>query len=190
MNIGLFIYNDAEVLDFSGPFEVFSVAKRLGLSHWNVYLISESSQPIRARGGMNVTAHYSIDNVPKLDVLCVVGGEHTATMQNTSVLAWLARVNASTTITCSICTGVFILAAAGVLQRETVTTHWQDLDELKKQFPYLGVVSNKRWVEDGKYVTSGGISAGIDMSLFLVSKLTDMPYAKTVARQMEYEWCE
>lgn len=190
MNIGIYIYDEAEVLDFSGPFEVFSTAKRLATSGWNVFLIAETMEPVAARGGFNVMPHYSIQNHPDIDLLVVVGGVHTAEMTKPNVLEWIKAVEPKTERVVSVCTGVFLLAGAGLLKGLPVTTHWEDIPDLKTRFPDLMVVDDQRWVNLGKYTTSGGISAGIDMSLYLVSQLHSRSLAETVAHQMEYNWQE
>ncbi len=190
MNIGIYIYDDAEVLDFSGPFEVFSTAKRLGAEDWNVFLVSVSQQPVTARGGFTVLPDYSFHNHPDIDLLVVVGGVHTQEMNKPNVLNWLRSVDNNAQRVASVCTGVFLLANAGLLTGLSVTTHWEDIPDLINAFPDLKVVSDQRWVTCGKYTTSGGISAGIDMSLYLVSQLQGLDFAKTVARQMEYNWQE
>lgn len=103
-------------------------------------------------------------------------------------LAWVRRTSASAAYTASICTGVFILAAAGVVQRQRVTTHWEDLDDLRQQWPTLTVVDGVRWAEDGPVFSSAGISAGIDLSLHLVARLTSPELAARTAQQMDYRW--
>ncbi|WCE32535.1 DJ-1/PfpI family protein [Vibrio sp. SCSIO 43137] len=188
MNIGIYIYDEAEVLDFSGPFEVFSTAKRLQADSWNVFLIAERLEPVRARGGFMVTPHYSIDNHPELDVLIVVGGVHTDELDKPGVIEWIKNTGSQTTKVASVCTGAFLLAKAGLLDGLKVTTHWEDIPDLMHSFPQLRVVEKERWVCDGKYVTSGGISAGIDMSLFLVSELHSKALAELTAKQMEYRY--
>lgn len=192
MNIGIYIYDKAEVLDFSGPFEVFSTAKRLGADYKNVFLISETNKPVLARGGFKVLPDYTIQNHPNIDLLVVVGGVHTDEMGKSNILNWLARIAPQTNEIASVCTGVFLLAKSNLLDGHIVTTHWEDIPDLTAQFPNLQVIDNRRWVTSGKYTTSGGISAGIDMSLHLVSKHHSLEFAKTVARQMEYNWqnCE
>ncbi|MCG9694325.1 DJ-1/PfpI family protein [Vibrio sp. Isolate22] len=190
MNIGIYIYNQAEVLDFSGPFEVFSTAKRLGAEDLNVFLISETAEPVIARGGFKVLPDYSLNNHPKIDLLMVVGGVHTDEMNKPNVLDWISSVSESASQVVSVCTGAFLLAKAGLLEGLTVTTHWEDISNLAQQFPSLNVISDKRWVASGKFTTSGGISSGIDMSLHLVSVHNGLQFAKKVARQMEYSWQE
>ncbi|EGR4126230.1 DJ-1/PfpI family protein [Vibrio cholerae] len=188
MNIGIYIYDEAEVLDFSGPFEVFSTAKRLGAENWNVFLVSETLEPVKARGGFTVLPDYSFQHHPQIDLLIVVGGVHMNEMNKSNVLHWVASVDKHAKHIASVCTGAFILANAGLLKGLAVTTHWEDIPELKQWFPDLVVVEDKRWVTTSKYTTSGGISAGIDMSLFLVSKFHSQSHAELVAHQMEYNW--
>ncbi|GGA92519.1 DJ-1/PfpI family protein [Agarivorans gilvus] len=188
MNIGIYIYQDAEVLDFSGPFEVFSTAKRLQASNWKVFLVAETQDPVVARGGFRVLPDYSIDAHPPIDLLIVVGGVHTDEMLKPNVLAWIAQVDQQASKVASVCTGAFLLANAGLLDGLEVTTHWEDIADLAADFPQLTVLSDKRWLDAGKYISSAGISAGIDMSLFLVAQLESYALAEQVARQMEYDW--
>lgn len=188
MNIGIYIYHQAEVLDFAGPFEVFSTAKRLGADSLNVFLVSESNEPVFARGGFKVLPDYTIQNHPQIDLLVVVGGVHTTEMCKSNILSWLASIAPQANEVASVCTGAFLLAKSDLLDGHTVTTHWEDIPDLSSQFPNLKVIGNRRWVTSGKYTTSGGISAGIDMSLHLISKHHGLEFAQTVARQMEYNW--
>ena len=190
MNVGIYIYDHAEVLDFSGPFEVFSTASRLsepgGL--FEVFLVAEHDAPVRARGGYSVNPHFGFGNHPPIDVLVVVGGVHTAELDKPEVIAWVAKVADGAGLVASVCTGAFLLAQAGLLEGLEVTTHWEDIDDLQVAWPALRVSREKRWVDNGHIVTSGGISAGIDMSLHLVSRLAGLELAERTARQMEYEW--
>ncbi|MGL4905670.1 MAG: DJ-1/PfpI family protein, partial [Plesiomonas sp.] len=188
MNIGIYIYDGAEVLDFAGPFEVFSTAKRLAASEWNIFLIAEVLRTVTARGSFNVVPKYSLDDHPKIDVLIIVGGIHSEEMLKSNVIAWIKSVNEHALYVASVCTGVFILANTGLLSGLSVTTHWEDIPQLKKDFGDLTVLENVRWTQSGKYVTSGGISAGIDMSLYLISLLYSDSLAESVAHQMEYSW--
>lgn len=187
MNIGIYIYDNAEVLDFSGPFEVFTTAARVAGLDWQVSLISEHGGLVTARGNYLVQSHYSLSAHPPLDVLIVAGGVHNQELTKPDVLAWVRQMSEQATWATSVCTGAFILAKAGVLDGLTVTTHWEDIPTLTEHFPALNVVSNQRWVEQGKVITSAGISAGIDMSLHLVSRLESVSLAERTARQMEYE---
>ncbi len=190
MNVGIYIYDDAEVLDFSGPFEVFSTASRISSEKnlFTTFLVGETGQEVIGRGGFTVKPKYSFKNHPRIDILIIVGGIHTFEMEKNVVIDWI-KIQASTAkIVASVCTGAFLLAQASVLMNQKVTTHWEDIRDLQKTFPNLDVIDSRRWVEDGNLITSGGISAGIDMSLHLISKLSNQQLAERTALQMEYSW--
>ena len=188
MNIGIYIYDQAEVLDFSGPFEVFSVANRLANLGWNIWLVAEEKSLVEARGVFQVKPHYSIQNVPELDVLIVVGGVHSDELRKTEVINWIRKTNEKTQITASVCTGAFLLAEAGLLDGLEVTTHWEDISDLHRNYKNLQVREGIRWIEQGKLFTAAWISAGIEMSLELVARLAGAELAERTARQMEYAW--
>lgn len=188
MNIGIYIYDNAEVLDFSGPFEVFSTASRLAGKDWDVFLISESGLLVTARGNFLIQPHYSICDHPELEVLVVVGGVHTEELEKENVISWIAKSSKDARFVASVCTGCFLLAEAGLLNGLMVTTHWEDIPDLKTRYPLLSVLENQRWVHQDKYITSGGISAGIDMSLYLLSQIASSALAEKTAIQMEYRW--
>ena len=188
MNIGIYIFDQAEVLDFSGPFEVFSVANRLANLGWSIWLVAEEKSLVEARGVFQVKPHYSIQNVPELDVLIVVGGVHSDELRKAEVINWIRKTAEKTQITASVCTGAFLLAEAGLLDGLEVTTHWEDIPDLQRNYPSLQVRKGIRWVEQGKLFTAAGISAGIEMSLELVARLAGAELAERTARQMEYTW--
>lgn len=192
VNVGIYIYDQAEVLDFSGPFEVFSTASRVCKNDnpFNVFMISESGNGINARAGFRVLPSYGFNDHPMIDVLVVTGGVHVNEMEKPQVIDWIFQQSRSATVTASVCTGAFLLAKAKVLKDHKVTTHWEDIDDLRSTFPQLDVVDNVRWVDEGNLVTSGGISAGIDMSLHLISKLHSHDLAKKTARQMDFSWTQ
>ena len=188
LQIGIVIYDDAEALDFAGPYEVFATAARLCDSPpWQVSLISEHRK-VMARGGFPVQSHFTLADHPALDVLLVSGGVHTSAMENPVLLKALREAGVSARWVTSVCTGAFLLAEAGLLTNQRVTTHWEDIADLRQRFPALDVQENIRWVEDGNRLTSAGISAGIDMSLHLVEKLHSCELAQKTARQMDYSW--
>jgi transcriptional regulator GlxA family with amidase domain len=190
MNVGIYIYDDAEVLDFSGPFEVFSVASRfLGDSEkFNVFLISEKSPTVTARGNYKINSHYTFENVPQTDVLIIVGGVHTEEVKKTAVIDWIKEQSKNTKIVASVCTGAFLLAEAKIITNHTVTTHWEDIPDLRKDYPTLNVVEDVRWADEGNIITSAGISAGIDMSLHLISRIKGLDLANKTAKQMQFDW--
>jgi transcriptional regulator GlxA family with amidase domain len=190
MNIGIYIYDQAEVLDFAGPFEVFSTASRIAdrQAPFSVFLIGETGDMVTARASFRVTPDYGFHNHPALDLLIVVGGVHAKEMGKPQVIRWITEQAARVRIVASVCTGAFLLAAAQVITTESVTTHWDDIADLRSQFPKLDVQQGVRWVDTGRIVTSGGISAGIDMSLYLVSRLCSQTLAEKTAKQMEFDW--
>jgi transcriptional regulator GlxA family with amidase domain len=193
--IGIYIYDEVEVLDFAGPFEVFSTAARLyARQHpkdeplFKVSLIADAYRTVLARGGFRVEPHFELSDHPPLDVLLVPGGVVTAELEREEVIAWITEQDAHSELTVSVCTGAFLLAKAGLLSGQRVTTHREDIADLRTMFPDLTVESGIRWIDNGKWVTSAGISAGIDMSLHLVSRLVGEELAKSTARQMEFDW--
>jgi transcriptional regulator GlxA family with amidase domain len=194
--IGIYLYDDVEVLDFAGPFEVFNTATRMHKKlhpestedRFKVVTIAEKPGLVKARAGLPVMPDCNISQHPDLDVLIVPGGIHMAEMDKPQVLEWVKQVDKGTRITASVCTGAFILGKAGILDKLHVTTHWEDIPDLKALLPGSHVEENARWVDEGRIVTSAGISAGIDMALHLVAKLESEELAVKTARQMEYDW--
>lgn len=194
-NVGIFLFPEIEVLDFAGPYEVFTTATRVAARQnphqepvFSVFSIAETQQAVRARAGLQFVPDFPFDAHPPIDLLIIPGGVVSAELEKPHVIDWIGHSAASTIITASVCTGAFLLAKAGVLSSHKVTTHWEDIDDLKNAFPLLNVINNVRWVDEGSVVTSAGISAGIDMSLHLVSRIAGMPLAERTARQMEFEW--
>ncbi len=194
MNIGIYVYDQAEVLDFAGPFEVFTTASRvhgrqnLNVSLFDVFLIAEKREMISARANFKVQPHYTINDHPSLDVLIIPGGVHIHEMEKPVVIEWVQRTAGTSQITASVCTGAFLLAKAGLLEGRPVTTHWEDIPDLRGMFPLLDIEEDVAWVDDGNIVTSAGISAGIEMALHLVTRLAGKELAVRTARQMQYTW--
>jgi len=188
--IGIIVFDNAEVLDVMGPYEVFSVAGRLSEpSEFQVVLISDTEDKnVTLRHGLRIHTDMSIYEMQEFDLIIVSGGITTSAEQNKNLLEFLVKSKARGTTIASICTGAFILAEAGLLGKNRVTTHWEDQEELQNGFPDLTVIPNQRWVESEGIFTSGGISAGIDLSLHLVQVLADLDLALRVAKQMEYNW--
>jgi transcriptional regulator GlxA family with amidase domain len=195
LNVGIFLFDNVEVLDFSGPFEVFSTAARVKARIepdqpplFNVFTVGEASDLIRARGGLMVLPSFTFDNHPEIDVLVVPGGVVTDELKNPPAIRWIEQTAAKSQLTASVCTGAFLLAQANLLTNKRVTTHWEDIDDLREMFPNLDVKEKARWIDETDIVTSAGISAGIDMSLHLVARLDGKNLAWQTARQMEYDW--
>jgi transcriptional regulator GlxA family with amidase domain len=197
IKVAIFIFPGVEVLDFAGPYEVFTTASRVQArmhpaapQPFEVFTIAQDVQPIKARAGLAVLADYTSATHPPIDLLIVPGGVVTEELNKPAIITWLAATAAQTQITASVCTGAFLLAKAGLLNRKRVTTHWEDIADLRHDFPALQVIDSTRWVDAGEIVTSGGISAGIDMSLHLVERLAGRELALKTARQMDYRWEE
>ena len=188
--VGIIVFDNAEVLDVMGPYEVFSVAGRISEpSEFQVDLISDSEEKsVTLRHGLRILTDRNIYEDQEFDLIIVSGGITTNAEQNKKLLEFLVKSKARGTIIASICTGAFILAEAGLLGKNKVTTHWEDQKELQNRFPDLTVIANQRWVESEGIFTSGGISAGMDLSLHLVQVLSDRALALRTAKQMEYNW--
>ena len=188
--VGIITFDNAEVLDVMGPIEVFSVAGRISApSKFQVLLVSDSQQKsVSLRHGLRILTDRNIFEEHEFDLIIVSGGITTNAEQNKNLLEFLVKSKTRGTLIASICTGAFILAEAGLLGGNNVTTHWEDQKELQDRFPELNVIPDKRWVESEGIYTSGGISAGIDLSLHLVQLLSDQELALRTAKQMEYKW--
>lgn len=195
LDINLLLYPDVEILDFAGPYEVFSVASRVALrdgvlAHpaFRVHTVAAETGLVRARYNLRVQADASLESANPCDILIVPGGVVDQPLGDARTLAWVAAAAARTPLVTSVCTGAFVLAKAGVLSNQKVTTHWDDIELLQRDFPALTVVADVPYVDLGNLVTSAGISAGIDMSLHLVARLLGGETAARTARQMQYEW--
>ncbi len=191
--VGILFFDGVEVLDFAGPFEVFSVARppeetddKYAL--FKVHAIAENDRLITCTGGLRIQPDYTINNHPKLDILIVPGGMGTRRERLRSDLPdWIKTQDQLTELTTSVCTGALLLAESGILKGHRVTTHWRGIS-LLREFPDIKVVEGKRVIDEGHIITSAGISAGIDMSLYIVSRLYGEETAKWTAHFMEYNW--
>lgn len=196
-NVGILIFDDVEALDFSGPFEVLSMASAVtpaGESRpFAVFLIGEDFRPYRASGGIagvgyQVIPHYTFNNCPQLDLVVVPGGAGTRVEdKNPTTLDWLETAAGTAEVAASVCTGAFLLAARGLLDGHRATTHFRQIERLRESHPAITVVEAVRWVDEGHFVSSAGVSAGIDMALHLVSRLVGPELATRTARAMQYE---
>lgn len=199
--IAILAFDDVEALDLAGPYEAFTTAARMAsrpeaagwggrslAEGWQVACVARTLAPVSARAGLKVVPTRDFSDETPVDLLIVPGGVVDAAARCPDTLDWVRRTSAQASLTASVCTGVFVLAAAGVVNTHRVTTHWEDLDDLHRQWPSLDVVDGVRWVEDRRVFSSAGISAGIDLSLHLVARLTCPELAARTARQMDYRW--
>ncbi len=195
--VGILIFPRVEVLDFCGPFEVFSVTRlneerrREEDSPFHAFLVAERKELIETTGKMKVMADYDFDDCPPLHVLVVPGGVGVEQqLSNQRLVRWLCERASGSKIVSSVCTGALVLATAGILDGRRATTHWAYLDSMRKSFPQVSVESAFHVVTDGNIITSAGISAGIDMALTVVGQMFGEPVARATARRMEYPFPE
>lgn len=190
--LGILLFNEAEVLDFSGPFEVFAICSKENSDErfFEVCTIAENSQIIRATDGLMVQPQYDFSNAPELDILIVPGGTGAEEIEihNQRLLDWIRQQSEKVELLASVCTGAFLLAEAGLLKGRRATTHWMYLDRLEREYPSITVERNTRYVDLGSIITSAGISAGIDMSLYIAGRYFGRDTAEYTAKRMEYDW--
>ena len=195
LNVAVFIFDDVEVLDFAGPFEVFSRTRlvpgvesrrQTESAPYNVFTVAERREPILATGGLRVTPEYDFAAAPPIDVLVVPGGWGTRKLlEHPSVLEWIQKTASGARLVSSVCTGALLLARTGLLRGRRATTHWASLDLLATMDPTVKVERAVRFVQDGP-MTSAGVSAGIDMALAVVEGMYGKEVATDTARYMEY----
>lgn len=188
--VGIFLFDDVEVLDFAGPFEVFSVATlENDEKPFIVETVSETGNVIYARNGLKVQPDYNFHNMPQFDVLVIPGGlgAREREIHNKTVIQWIADQMQNIQMMTSVCTGALLLAKAGLLNGKKATTHWASLERFEKEFPEVDVQHEVKFVDEGNIVTSGGISAGINMSFHIVKRLLGAEVAQKTAKRMEYD---
>jgi len=187
-NVGIFIFDDAEVLDFAGPFEVFSVTSELNhFEPFEVFTVGEKLDPISAVNGLSVNPKYDFQNCPDIDILIIAGGHGSRKqIENETVLNWVKETYPKTEFTMSICSGTRLLGVLGLLDDQPYCTHHQVYEDMKVIVPTGKPQEGQRFVRAGKIYTSGGISAGIDLSFHLVEQLLGAETARKTATYMEY----
>ena len=188
LTIGILVFDDAEELDFVGPWEVFKMAREAEPREFELLLVAEKDAPVRCRGGMRILPDVTTARAPKLDVLLVPGGQGTRReVENKGLLDWIAGVARSAQWVTSVCTGAMLLTAAGPAKGKKVTTHWAFVENLRMRGEAAEVLDNFRYVRDGNVVTAAGVSAGIDMALWLVGQWKGPEFARQVQKNMEYD---
>lgn len=191
--IGILIFDDAEELDFVGPWEVFTASNEVRghlkdatpLDH--VLMVSQNGGTIKCAKGMRVIADHSFADCPPIDVLLIPGGQGTRReVDNPVILEWIAETAAKCAWVTSVCTGSLLLTEAGPAAGKRVTTHWGFVDQLTARNKAT-VLKNVRYVQDGNVVTAAGVSAGIDMALWLTGQMHGVAHARATQRLMEYD---
>ena len=188
-SVGIFLFNEVEVLDFAGPFEVFSITKVHEEKPFTVYTVSQNGEMITARNGLKVKPDYSIEDLPPVDILIIPGGKGAREneVKNDIIINWVRQQMKEVKLMTSVCTGALLLAKAGLLEGLKATTHWASIQTFKKDFPNVEVMENVKFVDEGHIITSAGISAGINMSFHIVKRLLGVGIAEETAKNMEYD---
>jgi len=197
--VGIFIFDDVEVLDFTGPFEIFGVAGKQGggAGYFEVFTVAEKPQ-IAARNNLVVVPTYTFDNCPIPDVLLIPGGGGfkpdgtplgtRREMNNEKLLDWIKAMNEKVELLLSVCTGSLILAKADLLHGLIATTHFKAIEQMRTVAPDTKLLPEERWVDNGRIILSAGVSAGIDMALYVVAKLHGKQVADETAKYIQYDY--
>lgn len=182
ITVALYLQDNVEILDFAGPLEVFQIAG------FNVFTVSKKKEKLVTQRTLSFTPDYSIDDAPASNVMAFFGGNHVLPTEDANVIKWIQSRKPKTEYVFTVCTGAFIAGKAGLLDNLTATTYHSQIPSLQNALPKTKVVSDVRFVDNGKVITTAGISAGIDGALHFVSKVRSVEYAKAVAKAMEYEY--
>ncbi|MEO1412920.1 MAG: DJ-1/PfpI family protein [Bacteroidota bacterium] len=187
--VGILVFDEAEVLDFAGPFEVFSVCSEVhDFQLFDAFLVAKNKAPVRAVNGLSVNPQYDFQDCPPLDILILSGGSGTRQiMEDKDTLAWIGRMHANTEFTLSICSAARLLGRMGLLDGQVYCTHHGVYEHLREMVPTGLPQPDQRFVHFGKTYTSGGISAGIDLSFHIVEQIHGEAVAQATADYMEYD---
>jgi putative intracellular protease/amidase len=180
--VAILVFDGVEIIDYTGPWEVF------GAAGYDVYTVAEKKAPVTTAMGMTVVPSYTFADMPEPDILLVPGGGVRRTQNSEPALDWIRRTSAKTDLTMSVCNGAFLLASAGLLDGLSATTTCHNIEPMKAAFPKVHVVNDHRFVDNGKIITTGGLSAGIDGALHVVSRRNGEGEAQQVALSLEYHW--
>lgn len=187
-NVAILIFENVEILDFTGPYEVFITASNRG-KDFNVYTVAEKQQPIITLGNLSINPAFSFENCPTPAIVIIPGGWGTRKeMKNESILNWIKQVSIDAELVLSVCTGALILAKTNLIDGLKLTTNRLAFNELKEVAPKSSELLDARYVDNGKFIFSAGVSAGIDMSLYVVERLLGKERAIQTATLMEYDW--
>ncbi|HEV2860628.1 MAG TPA: DJ-1/PfpI family protein [Pyrinomonadaceae bacterium] len=187
-NLAIFIFDGVQIIDYTGPYEVLGQAHDGRRKLFNVYTVAEKPGPVTTNMGMTVVPKYTFDDMPKTDVLVLPGGRVGPHMENAKVIKWVQETASRAEYVMSVCNGAFYLGKAGLLDGLQATTFYGMIDDLKELAPKARVVSDQRFADNGKIITTAGLSSGIDGALHLVERVAGRGYAQEVALNMEYNW--
>ncbi|HZW90273.1 MAG TPA: DJ-1/PfpI family protein [Myxococcaceae bacterium] len=183
--VAIVLYDGVEILDFAGPTEVFTAA---GNGAFRVYTVAATHAQVLSQGVLKVQPDYSVEDAPTPDILVLPGGNSRAFTRSEAGMAWVKKVTAKNELSMSVCTGAFILAELGLLDGRPATTHWGAISGMRSAYPKVQVKTDVRFVDDGRIVTTAGVSAGIDGALHVVQRLLGDDVAWETARYMQYVW--
>ena len=187
-NVAILIFPGVQIIDYTGPWEVLGHASVNGQPAFRMYTVAETTDPITTSMGMSVNPTFRFDNAPKPDLIVVPGGNVDPHLSNPAIIGWLRENARGAEVVLSVCNGAFFLAKAGLLDGLEATTFAGLIDELKEAAPKTRVVSDKRFVDNGKIVTAAGLSSGIDGALHVIEKLFGKGTAQVAAVSLEYDW--
>jgi len=182
LQVAILVFDGVQIIDYTGPYEVF------GQANYQVHLVSKTKGRIVTSMGMKVETDYGFEDCPDVDVLLIPGGGVNRTLEDEEAIAWVKAKAEATPHVISVCNGAYILAETGLLDGKSATTFYRLIDGLAHRAPKVKVVSDKRFVESGKFVITAGLSSGIDGSLYLISKMRGLPEAQRTALNLEYNW--
>lgn len=191
--VGIFLFDEVEVLDFAGPFEVFAVTacnrgKPDERNPFDVCTFSSSGDIVKARNGLKITPDYSMETLPECEILVFPGGPGVRRiLDNDRIRAWIADRIGKVEMMTSVCTGVYLLSNAGLLDGKRATTHSASIPYLRDLYPDVTAIEDVKYVDEGTVITSGGISAGIHMALHVVHRLLGTEIARDTAAYMEFD---
>ena len=188
--VAILLFDDVEVLDFAGPFEVFGVARTTdGGPAFEVVTTALQAGEVVARNDLRVVPTCTTSDLTDVDILVVPGGLGTRReMTRPAMLDFLRTASSSADLMLSVCTGALLLGAAGLLEGRSATTHWGAIGELRALDSGAEILPEARIVDNGRLIVSAGVSAGIDAALYIVSRLLGGELAEQTARYMQYEW--
>jgi transcriptional regulator GlxA family with amidase domain len=191
LNVAILIYNEVYLLDFAGPMEVLNDTWLNDTTQaFKVYSVAPTSDKIKCNTGTVITPDYSFQNAPNPDIIVIPGGNLNFTKEYPEAAKWIKSTSAKTQITMSVCTGAFIIADLGLLDGLEATTWYGAKQKLQMKYPSIKVVNDKRITDNGKIITTSGVSAGIDGALHLVEKLYGKEIALKTAKYIEYNWLD
>jgi putative intracellular protease/amidase len=182
VRVGIVLFDGVEIIDFAGPYEVF------GTAGFGVVTLTPDGKPVKTAMGLTVTPDASFANAPPFDVLLVPGGSVSDAQKDPRILDFIRKHTESSHYVLSVCTGAFIMGSSGVLDGLKATTFNPAITDLAKLYPKVDVIKDVRWADNGKVITSAGLSSGIDAALHVVARVRGLDEAKTVAMHLEYDW--